>query len=53
MENSIDDKLARIYYQRVHHREDTNLQVIRYAKKVLKEFIMYDQPIPFGEEEEK
>ena len=53
LENSIDDKLARIYYQRVHHREDTNLQVIRYAKKVLKEFIMYDQPIPFGEEEEK
>jgi len=53
LENSIDDKLARKYYQRVHHREGTNLQVIRYAKKVLKEFIMYDQPIPFGEEEEK
>ena len=53
LENSIDDKLARIYYQRVNHREGTNLQAIRYAKKVLKEFIMYDQPIPFGEEEEK
>ena len=53
LENSIDDKLARIYYQRVHHREGANLQAIRYAKKVLKEFIMYDQPIPFGEEEEK
>lgn len=53
LENSIDDKLARKYYQRVHHREGTNLQAIRYAKKVLKEFIMYDHPIPFGEEEEK
>ena len=53
LENSIDDELARIYYQRVHHREGTNLQAIRYTKKVLKEFIMYDQPIPFGEEEEK
>lgn len=53
LENSIDDERARIYYQRVNHREDTNLQVRLYAKKVLKEFIMYDQPIPFGEEEEK
>ena len=53
LENSIDDERARTYYQRVNHREDTNLQVRLYAKKVLKEFIMYDQPIPFGEEEEK
>ena len=53
LENSIDDERARTYYQRVNHREGTNLQAIRYAKKVLKEFIMYDQPIPFGEEEEK